>query len=61
MEVTARTFEKANPRRARTAEEEKRFSKLEALADKLESVENVQSVSEAARLFHTNYNAVVNN
>ena len=36
-------FEKANPRCELTAEEAKRLSKLEAIADKLKRGENVQS------------------
>ena len=36
-------IEKANPRRALTAEEEKGLSKVEALANKLERGENVQN------------------
>jgi len=36
-------IEKANPRRTLTAEETKRFAKLEAIADKLKRGENVQN------------------
>lgn len=36
-------IEKANPRRALTAEETKRLNKLEAIADKLMRGENVQN------------------
>ena len=36
-------FDKANPRRELTAEETKRFNKLEAIADKLKRGENVQN------------------
>ena len=36
-------IEKTNPRRTLTAEESKRLSKLEAIADKLERRENVQN------------------
>ena len=36
-------FEKANPRRKLTAEEEKRLAKLEAIAEKLQRGENVQN------------------
>ena len=36
-------IEKANPRRALTAEEQKRLSKLEAIADRLKRGENVQN------------------
>ena len=36
-------IEKANPRRKLTAEETKRLSKLEAIADKLKRGENVQN------------------
>ena len=36
-------FEKANPRRELTAEEAKRIAKLETIADKLKSEENVQN------------------
>lgn len=37
-------IDKANPRRKLTAEENKRLNKLEGMADKLRSGENVQSV-----------------
>ena len=36
-------FDKANPRRELTAEEDKRLSKLENIADKLKCGENVQN------------------
>ena len=36
-------FEKANPRRELTSEETKRLNKLEAIAEKLKSGENVQN------------------
>jgi hypothetical protein len=36
-------IEKANPRRALTAEEQKRLSKLEAIAHRLKRGENVQN------------------
>jgi hypothetical protein len=36
-------FEKANPRRAPTAEETKRLHKLEGIANKLKREENVQN------------------
>ena len=36
-------LEKSNPRRQLTAEETKRLSKLEAIADKLKRGENVQN------------------
>jgi len=36
-------IEKTNPRRTLTAEESKRLSKLEAIADKLKRRENVQN------------------
>ena len=36
-------FEKANPRRELTAEEDKRLAKLEAIANKLKRGENVQN------------------
>ena len=36
-------IEKANPRRTLTAEEAKRLSKLEAIADKVKRGENVQN------------------
>ena len=36
-------IEKANPRRQLTSEEEKRLTKLEAIADKLKRGENVQN------------------
>lgn len=36
-------IEKANPRRKLTAEEAKRFAKLEGIADKLKRGENVQN------------------
>ena len=36
-------LDKANPRRKLTAEEDKRLSKLEAIADKLKRGENVQN------------------
>jgi Fe-S-cluster formation regulator IscX/YfhJ len=36
-------IEKTNPRRTLTAEESKHLSKLEAIADKLKSGENVQN------------------
>ena len=36
-------IDKANPRRTLTAEEDKRLSKLEAIADKLKRGENVQN------------------
>ena len=36
-------LDKTNPRRTLTAEEERRLSKLEAIADKLKRGENVQN------------------
>ena len=36
-------IDKANPRRKLTSEEEKRYSKLESIADKLRRGENVQN------------------
>ena len=42
-ELLKERFEQDNPRRTLTAEESKRLSKLEAIADKLERGENVQN------------------
>ena len=42
-ELLQERIEKANPRRELTAEETKRSARLEAIADKLERGENVQS------------------
>lgn len=53
-------IKKANPRRDLTAEETKRFAKLEAMADKLNRGENVQSSDGVAHYLHTNYGYVVN-
>jgi len=43
FQVLQERIEKANPRRKLTAEETKRHSKLEAIADKLKRGENVQN------------------
>jgi tetratricopeptide (TPR) repeat protein len=48
-------FEKANPRRDLTAEEAKRFAKLEGIADKLRRGENVQNRQLQTWLYEEEY------
>ena len=43
LKLLQERLEKTNPRRTLTAEESKRLSKLEAIADKLKRGENVQN------------------
>jgi len=43
LQLLQKRIEKTNPRRKLTAEETKRLNKLEGIADKLRSGENVQN------------------
>ena len=54
-QLLKKRIEKANPRRKPSAEETKRLSKLEAIADKLKRGENVQSSGGVTHYLHTNY------
>ena len=48
-------IEKAHPRRSLTAEEAKHLAKLEAIADKLKRVENVQNRQLQTQLIEDEY------